>query len=802
MQDLRLALRSLRATPIVTLVTILSLSLGSGASTALFSLINALMLRPVRVAAPHRLAALSGGIPTYAWVPALQGYNVATWTAVHERSSEFDGSAAWFLQRLDLARGGEVQPVETLFVSDQYFETLGVGAFLGRVFQRNEEGGAVLSYPFWQQHFGGRADVLGQPLFIENAPFTVVGVAPQGFFGTEVGRTFDVAVPMQAVVPMGRTSLLNAMITRILIRLKSDQPIEAATARLRVLQPEIRQMGFPGAVNPGLDIPFTLVRADTGTSVLRLRFGRPMLVVFAVVILVLLVACGNLANLLMARGVARRHEIGVRRALGATRGRLIRLLLCESMLLAVCGSFFGWVSAQWGARVIVSRFSTPLARFALDTGPDVRVLQFTASVAVLTVLLCGLAPAFTASRVNPIEALRLTAHSFAGGFSRRLSSALLVGQAALSIVVVSMAALLGHSFLNALRTPIGFDADRILLVTLTTQHAGVPAARRLQLVSQIEETIRTTPNVAAVGASTLTPSSGVAVVDIVSKRSAGDRPENERVVATNAITTGWTGAYGMALRAGRDFEEADTTGGPPVMLVNERFARRFLRPGAPLGQTIALGEGARTVVGIVSDAIYNSPKETVPPTVYVPLRIMPSTVTLSIRVRTGPPTDIVPAVRRAIESANRDIRFTVRTLADQVDASIAQDRLVAQLSVAFSAVALLLAVLGVYGMTAYGVTQRRREIAIRMALGAVSAGIVKDVLRRVWVLVTVGAAIGAGLDLWAVTFLRSLLFGLEPRDPATLLASVGVLVGLCTLAGLLPAWRASRIDPAVVMREC
>jgi putative ABC transport system permease protein len=764
-------------------------------------LINALMLRPVQVAAPERLAALSGGIPTFPWVPALQGYNVAAWTAVRDRADEFAGAAAWFLQRLDLARSGEIEPVDTLFVSGQYFQTLGVGAVLGHVLQRDDEPGAVLSYSLWQHRFGGRADVLGEQLFIERVPFTVVGVAPEGFFGTEVGRSFDVAVPMHAVAPMGRSFLLNAMITRILVRLKPDQSIDAATARLRALQPEIRRIAFPDAVNPGLDTPFTLTPAETGSSVLRDRFGHPMLIVFAVVVVVLLVACANLANLLLARAAARTHEMGVRRALGATRARLIRLLLAESVLLAGVGSLLGYVFAEWGAQTIVHRFSTPLVRFALDTGPDLRVLAFTGSAAVLTVVLCGLAPAWTASRVDPMEALRLIARTTAGAPSRRLSGALVAGQVALSIVVVAVAALLGHSFVNAVRVPLGFDAAPVLLVTVNMQHGGAPAPGRVHVVSQLVDAIRALPDVAAAGVSTLTPSSGVAVVASLSTSASGDRPTNEQVVATNAITPGWLRTYGMSVRAGRDLEDGDMTGGQPVMLVNDAFAGRFLRRAAALGETIVVDDGPRTVVGIVSDAIYNSPKEPVPPTVYLPLRLMPPTVTMSIRVRAGRPTDIVPVVRQTIERVNRDIGFSVRTLADQVNASTAQDRVVAQLSGSFSLVALLLAALGIYGVTAYGVAQRRSEMAIRLALGAKPSGIVRTVLRPVWVLMTVGAVIGTGLSLWAAVFLRSLLFGVDPRDPGSLIAAVVVLVGVGILAGSLPAWRASRTDPAVLLRE-
>lgn len=799
MHDLRLAIRSLRATPIVTLVTVLSLALGVGASTALFSLINALMLRPLGVASPERLVALTGGIPRFPWVPALQGYNVATWAAVRDRTGEFEGSAAWFPQRLDLARGGEIQPVDTLFVSERYFQTLGVASVLGHVPGHDEERSAVLSYAFWQARFGGRADILGQQIFIESVALTVVGVTPQGFFGAEVGRTFDVAVPMQAVVSMNRGSLLNAMITRILLRLSVGQSLETATAQLRTMQPEIRRIVFPNVSNPGLDAPFTLIRADTGTSVLRDRFGRPMLVVFGVVTLVLIVACANLANLLMARSSARRHDLGVRRALGASRGRLIRLLMGESVILAAGGSLLGWMFANWGARTIASQLA-PL-RFFLDTQPDLRVLAFTAVVAVLTVFLFGLAPAFAGSRVDPIEALRSVNRTTSRTSSERLTGSLVSGQVTVSVVVVFVAALLAHSFINAARMPLGFDADRLLLVTVNTQHADVAVARRSQIVSDIADALRTLPDVDAAGMSTLTPSSGISVVAFVAKAAGGDRPESERVVATNAITPGWIATYGMSLRAGRDFTPADMQGDAAIVLVNEAFAGRFMRNPADVGETIPLEDGARVVVGIVSDAVYNSLKEAPPPTIYLPLRRPASTATISLRARGQRPTELIPAVRGMIEKINSGVSFSAKPLAEQIDSSLVQDRLIAQLSVGFSVVALLLSALGIYGVTAYGVARRRSEIAIRMALGCARAGIVRSVLGRLSILLAIGTTLGVALSLWAGAFLRSLLFGLQPRDPDTLIVSVAVLVVVAGLAASVPAWRAAGVDPAVVLRE-
>ncbi|MGH9421661.1 MAG: FtsX-like permease family protein, partial [Thermoanaerobaculia bacterium] len=625
-----------------------------------------------------------------------------------------------------------------------------------------------------------------------------------GFFGTEVGRTFDVALPMKSVMRMGRASVLNAMIMRILIRLRPSQSIEAATTRLRALQPEIRQASMPDAVpNAGLNTPYTLKPATFGTSALRDRYARPMLVVVAVVALVLLVACANLANVLMARATARHHEIAVRRALGASAARLIRLLLVESLMLGSCGAVLGLAIALWSARLIVAQLSSPFASIALDLTPDIGMFAFTTTVTIVTILLVGVAPALWAAGVDPIDALRTGGRTIAGEPSRRVSAVLVIAQVTLSIVVVTVAALLAHSFVALTQVPIGFDADRVLLVTVSTLHSDVTPARRFTVLSQIVDTILAAPNVSAVGASTITPVSGVSVITFVSTSDTERLAETDRVAATNTITPGWVATYGLSLRAGRDFDVADSNRGQSVALVNETFARRFLRDPRGVGETVTLrGESPRTVVGIVSDAVYNSAREPAPPTIYFPLGgFVPPTITVSVRVGTGRSTSIAPAIRAALGAINPDIAFSFRTLDAQVNTSIAQDRLVAWLSVAFSGLALILAALGIYGVTSYSVAARRSEIGIRLALGARPRSVQQLILTRVALLVGTGMALGAAVSAWASQFVSVLLYGVKPRDPVTLLGAAALFASVAAVAAGLPARRAARIDPAEMLRE-
>jgi putative ABC transport system permease protein len=448
MQDLRLAIRALRATPIVTAVATLSLALGIGANTAIFSLVNGLLLRHLPVADPQHLAIVSGGIPTYALVPQLPGYTAGIWTAIHDQGAVFDDSCAWAPSRFDLARGGEIQPTDGLFASGDFFKTLGVPALLGRTFTaeddlRGRDPVAVISYGFWQRRFGGAPDVIGTPLIVERVPFTIVGVTPPEFFGAEVGRGFDVAVPIQAASVIGRANMLDAWIFRIMVRLKAGQSVDMATATLRRLQPQIREAGAPqAAAYPDVDIlrsPLTLVSAPSGTSALRRRYQRPLSILQGVVALVLLVACANIATVLLARATARRHELAIQRALGASAWRLGRQWLVESLLLSAVGAAVGVLFAQWGTRWLTAHLSTPVTQVVLDASPDWHIVAFTATATLTTALLFGIAPAFRAARAAPMHALQEYGRVPSLG---ALGTMLVTAQIALSLVLVTSAMLM------------------------------------------------------------------------------------------------------------------------------------------------------------------------------------------------------------------------------------------------------------------------------------------------------------------------------------------------------------------------
>ena len=828
MRDIRLAIRTLLSTPVVTSVAVLSLALGIGANTAIFSLVNSLILRTLPVRDPQRLAIVADSSS-----PGFSPWSNPIWEQIRSHRDLYDDAFAWSTQRFNLAERGETRFVEGLYASGRMFDALGVPAMLGRTFTDGDDrrgGGpdgpvAVISYGFWQRQFGGAANAVGKTLMLERIPFTVIGVTPPNFFGPDVGRQYEVAIPLgtEPLIRGASESLLDRRSfywLSIMVRLKPGQSIETGTAALRAVQPQIREATLPENVSPTsqqryMKDPFTLLGAATGASSLRRRYERPLVVVLFVVALVLLIACANIANLLLARAAARRHEWSIRLALGASRWRLVRLLLTESLLLAAAGALLGLLVAEWGSDLLVSQISTRTNRVFLDLTLDWRVLAFTSVVAIVTALLFGTAPAFRAAAVAPMEAMK--EHGRGTTSARRLSATnvLVIAQVALSVVLVVAAGLFLRTFRSLATVHLGFDQDRVLIALVNAQRTDIPVKQRVQTYERIRERIAALPGVAAVGVSTVTPVSGYIWSTSVQVSGGVELAQSQEEAHVNAISPGFLNAFGTPLIAGRDLTERDRTGSTRVALVNEAFAKRFLNGASPIGRTIALDRRASRptpsceIVGLVADAVYQSVREPVPPTMYVPLAqqddnplsLFSPAASVSIRASAGSPALLTRSVASAVAEVHPDLSVTFRLLGDQVAASLTQERLVAILAGFFGALALLLAGLGLYGVTSNAVNRQRTEIGIRLALGAPPVGVVRLVLSRVGWLVAAGIALGVGVSLWAAKFVEAMLFGLQPRDPATVAAAVVVLAAIGAVAGWLPAWRASRIDPADVLRE-
>ncbi|MPZ21118.1 MAG: FtsX-like permease family protein [Luteitalea sp.] len=823
--DVRYGSRVLAASPGFTLVAVLSLALGIGANTAIFSLMNSLLLRTLPVRAPERLVLLDEG----SWTNPI-------WEEIRDRHSQlFAGVAAWGNARFDLASGGQADLVEGQWVSGDFFDVLGVQPMLGRTLTAADDrrgGGAdgpvvMISYRFWQQRFGGRAEIVGSSLTLNRVVFTIVGVTPPEFFGPMVGRSFDVAVPI-GTEPLVRTdeSWLDRPTTRwleIIARLTPDQTVQDATRALRAVQPQIREATLEERYLRGA---LTMVPAATGTSRIRDDYERPLVTLMVVVGLVLLIACANIANLLLARASARRHELSMRRALGASRLRLMRQLLVESMLLAGAGAVLGLGLAQWGSRLLLRQLSSFGNTVFLDLSLDWRVIGFTAAVGIGTALLLGVVPAFRAGRAEPNDVLKQHSRTLAGHRRNALGQLLLVGQIALALVLVVAAGLFIRTLSTLNTLDLGLDRDPVLVVSVDAQRSLVERPQRVDLFHRVVDAVVAAPGVVHAAASVMSPISGN---DWQSHFMVAGRPplsEDESSAYINAISPAWFATYGITLLAGRDFDARDRAEAPAVAIVNERFARRFFDGASPIGRAIQQipdtqrpQTGPIEIVGLVEDAAYRSVRETIPPTVYFPLAQVSrepdsagrsrsitapwidSGINIGVRSGVGSPVLLMKSVAAAVGKVDGNLSLSLQLVADQINASLLPERLVAMLAGFFGALALLLAAIGLYGVMSYSISRRRAEIGIRMALGADSAKVVRLVLGRAAVLISLGVVLGAAVSLWASRFVEALLYGLEPHDPLTFVSAVMVLASVGALAAWLPARRAARIDPARVLRE-
>lgn len=822
-QDVRVAFRGLHATPLVAAIAIASLALGIGASTAIFSILNSLVLRALPVVAPERLVVISSTAASSRGYVA--GWTYGVWTRMLEHANPFDGALAWSTpQRFNLARGGEVDAVDGLYVSGSYFGALGVPAVLGRTLTSRDddrsvqanEPVAVISYGLWQRHFGGEADTVGRSILIERVPFTIVGVTPPNFFGTEIGRSFDVAVPIAAeplIHPQTWLSEHGPAFLTIMLRLKPGQSSATAAAAMngqsaQVLNGEMDARPLGTAAMPTI---FLALPAASGTSGLRTQYVRPLVTILAIITLVLIIACVNLANLVLARTMARRREFSVRLALGASAWRLSRPVLMEALLLSAAGATLGVLIAAWSGPVLVAQLSTAQNRMVLDVPIDWRVLAFAGLLTIVTTVLAGFVPALRAARAAPIEALREHGRDAGHGRDTITRGALMVSQVAVSVVVILLAGLLIRTLQQLTHAPLGFDADRVLVVNINAARTHVGAAGRSALYQHLVNEMARVPGVASAAGSQNTPvSSGLTIVNVVDVPGSPLLPDSEHAIVANAVTSGWFAAYGSAIRRGRDFTDHDTAAAPAVVVVNDAFVHRFIPDGQAIGKLV-LPFGApeqsskgRMIVGVVGDAVFHALREGAPPTMYIPLAqlgIAPAAFNISVRATAGSPMLLARGISSTLSTIDPDLAFSFHPLADQVDASLTQDRVVAALAGFCGGLALLLAALGLYGVSAYAVSRRRTEIGIRLALGAQPALVVRLVMARTLLLVTIGVVAGSVGGLWAARYVASLLYGLTPHDPTTLAGAGLVLMVVAMIATGLPAWRASRIDPAMVLRN-
>jgi predicted permease len=822
-QDVRAAVRGLRKSAGFSAVVIGTLALGIGANTSLFSIFNSLIMRPLPVRDPGSLALLTDGSWSY-----------PVWQEIRARAGDlFDGAFAWSGESFDVAQSGRAVIVDGAYVSGHFFDVLGVPAFRGRMLTTADDSPApssgpvaVISHRFWRQHFGGADDVVGRQLTVQRLSFTIVGVMRPGFSGVDVGRMADVMLPFSAEpLLQGRESQLLSVGTiwlQIMVRLKPGQTIEHANAALRGVQPQIRDATLPGLrENPAfakryLTDPFTLAPAAAGNSGLRRQFETPLFAMVVAVGLVLLVACANIANLLLARALARRGELSVRLALGGSRGRLARLLLVESLLVAMTGAALGLVFAKWSSALLVQQLGTWERTVSLDLALDWRVLVFTAILGCLCAISAGMAPMIAVKSVAPGEALKSAGRAMAGDRRFAVRGALVVAQIAVSFILVIGAGLFLRTFASLSQLPLGFAPEPLVVVHMNLLASGIPPEERGAHIERLREAATATPGVRSASLSArrlLTGSGSGWATNSVGVGDSPMTPEDRRSVGRvwrNATTPGWFETMAIPLLSGRDFNVSDRVGSPLVAIVNEAFVRRFLPNQRPIGQTLRVADaGPRyEIVGVVADAVYTTPREGMLATMYVPLaQREPREWTsrwdavLTIKAVSGQRALVERDVATALTRADPTLVFTSGTFDQIVDATETQERLMAMMSGFFGALALLLAALGLYGIVAQAVSARRTEIGLRMALGAQPTGIVRLVFHRIGVLIVAGLALGLAGSWWAARFIAPLLFQVEARDPTTFAGTAAVLVAVGVLAAWVPARRAAGLDPATVLRE-
>jgi len=812
MHSLRLAIRSLSAALVSTLVIVLTLALGAGANTAIFSVVNSLLLRTLPVPEPDRLVTISSEFALAHGFKSGVGWSYAMWTRMQQVPPMFDGMLLWSQPTFNLAQGGERDPARVLLVSGSFFETLRLRPRVGRLLVPDDDvrgGGsdgpvAVISYRLWQDRFDGQNDAVGKTVTLEGAPFTIVGVTEASFLGLEVGQAFDLAIPLgtEPLVLGTRASIdeTRAFIFAPLVRLKPGQSLQAATAALRSVQPLVLGVSPErmADVKPQfLREPFLAVAAPTGTSDftrLRTQYQRPLLTLMVLVGVVLVIACVNIAGMLLARATARQHDVAVRLALGATRGRLVLQHMIENVLLAASGAAVGLLFSTWASQILVAQLSRLDARVVLNLVPDWSVLAFTVATTLVTAVIVGVAPALRATHVTPVSALRGPAGARPASQSNaRVTSSFLILQVALSLILSVAAALLVATFGRLVHVPLGFDSERVLIATVDTSKAAVDVADRTRLGERLVEAVSRVPGVESVASSSDTPLSKASQSPVMLKA--------ERV--QNAVSPRWFATYSTRLRSGRDFTPQDGPGAPPVAIVNEAFARKYFVGRNALGETI---EG-KTIVGIIEDAVYSTVRGGVRPTLYSPLAQAGDTglsrradVVISVRVASGRPALLTRDLSAALTAVDPRLTFSYTPLQEFVDASVAEDRIVAGLAGLFGGLAILLTALGLYGVTSYTVSRRRFEMGVRMALGAPRSHALGLILARSLVLTSIGVLLGLAACVATTRYLEALLFGVAPMDPATVGAVAVVLIAVATVAALVPAVHATRIDPLVALR--
>ncbi len=820
---IRYSLRTLRKSPLFTLIALLSLGLGIGANTAIFRILDQVLLRRLPVKDPHRLVMLNQGGP---YIGRVMGNNTFSHTVYRELSSKvesMEGIAAYFRAEASLSHGGRTEAVQAELVSGNYFQVLGVPAAVGRTLTPEDDrtpGGhpvVMLSHGYWKRRYGGDAGIVNATVRVNNMPMTVIGVSGEGFRGVDVAAPPDVMVPimMKATLTPTWNDLDNrqSFWLQLMARPKDGVPRETAATNLNTVlrrqnEEDLKTMpaGMPQKSRERyLNKKVTLTDGALGRSEMRNQFGTPIVVLMGMVGAVLLIACANVANLLLARAASRQREIAVRLALGASRGDIVRQLLTEGLVLAVGGGLLGLLLAGWLGGLLAG--ALPGQSGSVSAGTDLRVAAFCMALSLLTGLLFSLVPAMQASRPKLSSTFKdQAANVSAAGGQVRLRRMLVSAQVALSLVLLFGAGLFGRSLFNLKSVQTGFRTENLISFTVDGTQVGYSGARLLALYDRIQTNLAAIPGVGAASMGVnpvLSDNMWMSTVDVQGYRAKEDEDMNPLV---DVVGPGYFEALGMPMVLGREISLRDRLGAPKVAVVNEAFAKYFFGAENPIGRRFQLGRGGAfdtEIVGVVKNGHMDNVREkAIPRRYYLSSMQDKNLAATNFYIRTaGDPQKLFPAAREQVRMVEPELPVVrMKTMEVQIDELLYVDRLVAALSMFFGGLATLLAAIGLYGVLSYSVTRRTREIGVRMALGAEPASVRWMVLKEVLVLSGIGFAVALPASYGLGRLIGSQLFGVTPNDPWVMGAATLTLGVIALVAGYLPARRATRIDPIQALR--
>jgi predicted permease len=835
--DLRYGLRTLRRAPLVSAMAVLSLALGIGANTAIFTLLDQVILRGLPVNAPNQLVRVqTRGFYYGSTVGSGRELTYPLYRAVAERRELFDGVLAVVPFTARMSAGDRTEALRGEQVTGTYFGTLGIGAIRGRVFGQEDSGtaqSAVISHACWMRRFAGDPGILGRIVTINNQPMTIIGVVAPGFDGIDLTTATEVFVTLEANAYLDpgsdRLRIAGLRWLNVFARLRPGVTPERATVALEPAyrafrQEDVKDARFRAASRQTRErfLNENHIEAEPapgGHTPLRASLTRPLWALMGIALGVLLIACANVAGLLLARAASRQRELAVRLSLGATRGRIVRQLLVESLILAVAGGVAGVLLAAAGVHILIGVFVDPQGSTLISATPDLRILGFTLAVAVLTVLLFGVAPAMQATRPALAPTLKDQAGSILGGGHVRLRKALVVVQVALSLVLLIGAGLFVRSLTATLTMDLGIRRDHLVTFEVDPKAAGYQAARVKPYAMGLLAQLRAAPGVAAAGFASIGILQGGAWGNSISVEGYTPKDGEQIGSRCNRVSPGYFDAMGIPLLMGRDFRDADSHAreqsskedeedeGYRVAIVSESFVRTYIR-GNPLGRHIGLGGDPGTptrieIVGVVRDSTYTSPLERRQWQVYFPYLedFSPEGATFYVRTA-GEPEAMLQNLRAVVQGIDPKVPVSSPgTVDERLNRLLVNERVVTALSAVFGGAATVLAMIGLYGVMAYTVARRTREIGIRMALGALARRVVWLMMAEALALVTAGVALALPSAWWLSQYIRSELHGIDAVDPTAIGFAVAAIVLTAATASLIPSIRAARISPTVALRQ-